>query len=95
MFKRKHTDENQRCLIENWGEDGKNVIVACLHESPLNKSFDEFLSYCEACGGNWIGMLLNGIQKLYPKVYDAIPDNMGECALVCICSTLALLGVNY
>ncbi len=86
--------EVQNCLVENWGEDGKNVIVACLHENPYNKPFKDFLSHCTACGGNWGGMLLSGIRALYPKVYEAIPDDMGVHAWACICNTLILLGVD-
>lgn len=86
--------EVQNCLVEYWGEDGKNVIVACLYEKPFNDSFKAFLSHCTACGGNWGGMLLSGIRKLYPKVYDVIPENMGVFAWACICNTLVLLGVD-
>lgn len=86
--------EVQNCLVENWGEDGKAVIVACLHEDPFNDSFESFLSHCTACGGNWGGMILSGIKELYPKVWDLIPDNMGSHAFSCICNTLILLGVD-
>lgn len=84
----------QECLVENWGEAGKNVIVACLHETPYNKPLKDFLSECTTCGGDWGGMFLSGIRKVYPKVYDAIPDDMGVFAFSCICNTLVLLGVD-
>lgn len=84
----------QNCLVENWGEDGKAVIVACLHEKPFNDTFTKFLKYCTACGGNWGGMILTGIRDLYPRVYDAIPNDMGMFAMTCICNTLVLLGVD-
>ena len=84
----------QNTLVENWGETGKAVIVACPHEKPFNDTFKNFLSHCTACGGNWGGMILTGIKELYPKVYDAIPDDMGLYAFKCICSTLLLLGVD-
>jgi len=86
--------ECQKSLVDFWGEDGKNVIVACLHEKPFNDSFKEFLKHCTACGGNWGGMLLTGVRELYPNVYDRIPDNMGIRAWACICNTLVLLGVD-
>jgi len=86
--------EAQKTLAENWGEAGENVIVACLHEAPYNKPFKDFLSECTACGGNWGGMILSGISKVYPKVYDLIPDDMGVFAFSCICNTLVLLGVD-
>lgn len=37
----------------------------------------EFLTHCTACGGNWGGMLLSGVEKLYPLVYDEIPEHLG------------------
>ena len=86
--------EAQKCLVESWGEAGKNIIVACLHEKPYNKPLEIFLSECTAYGGNWGGMILSGICKVYPKVYDAIPDDMGVFAFSCICNILILLGVT-
>ena len=84
----------QNTLVENWGEVGKAVIVACLHEKPFNDTFKNFLPHCMACGGNWGGMILSGIKELYPKVYDTISDDMGVHAFACICSTLLLLGID-
>lgn len=86
--------EVQKCLVENWGEEGKAIIVACLHEKPFNDTAKNFLSHCTACGGNWAGMILSGIKELYPKVWELIPDNMGTHAFYCICNILALLGVE-
>lgn len=86
--------EVQKCLVKNWEENGKAVIVACLHEKPFNDTFKNFLSHCTACGGNWGGMLLTGIKALYPKVWEVIPEDMGVNAFSCICNTLILLGVD-
>lgn len=86
--------ESQNTLIENWGEDGKRVIAEALHERPFNNSFTRFLSMCDACGGNWGAMLLSGIKDLFPRVYSAIPDHMGNRAFVCLCSVLILCGVD-
>ena len=86
--------EAQECFVENWGRDGKNVIAQAVHERPFNASFDKFLSYCDACGGNWGGMLLTGIKGLFPSVYEAIPSNMGSRAFSCLCNVLILCGVD-
>ena len=40
-------------VVDGWGEKGKEVVVACLHENPFNDTFDKFLDNCTACGGNW------------------------------------------
>lgn len=85
-------------LVEHWGEDGKRVIEAILNRSDRNLahglSMKGFLESCTACGGNWGGMLLTGIKRLYPTVWEAIPDNMGDYAWPCICYTLLLCGVD-
>lgn len=85
--------EIQKDLVENWGEAGKEIIVACIYEKPFNDSFSTFLKHCTACGGNWGGMLLTGLHELYPNIYELIPNDMGAKAWVCICNLLILLGV--
>ena len=77
-----------------WPDDAEKVISACDAEQPFDGTQDDFLSHCTACGGNWGGMLLTGIKALWPKVYEAIPDNMGTMAFGCLCNTLVLLGVR-
>ena len=86
--------EAQNYLVENWGEDGKKVIEAAFTVNPFNGNTKTFLDYCSACGGNWGGMFLTGIKRLYPNVYDVIPDNMGVFAFTCIAMTMRLCGVD-
>ena len=86
--------EAQDFLVEHWGEDGKRVIEAIFNIHTVPLTMKRFLDNCTACGGNWGGMLLSGIKVLYPDVWDAIPDNMGDYAWACICYTLLLLRVN-
>ena len=86
--------EAQDFLVTNWGEQGKKVIEICFRSVPFNDSFEKFLKECTACGGNWGGMLLTGIRKLWPQVYANIPDDMGVFAWACICYTLLLCGVD-
>lgn len=87
-------NERELFIIEHWGEQGKAVIEACKNVNPEPMTCKDFLSHCTACGGNWGGMLLSGINELYPAVYDAIPDDMGHQAFACISSTLILLNVD-
>ena len=86
--------EAQNYLVKNWEEDGKKVIEACFHVNPFNDTFSNFLSNCSACGGNWGGMLLTGIRKVFPTVYEVIPNDMGVFAWACLCYTLMLCGVD-
>ena len=85
-------------LVEHWGEDGKRVIEAIFnlddHNLVRGMSMREFLQSCTACGGNWGGMLLSGIKRLCPTVWNIIPNDMGTHAWGCICYTLMLLGVD-
>lgn len=84
----------QAQLITSWGDDGQRVIEEAAKVNPFNGNSKQFLEHCTACGGNWGGMLLTGIHKLYPAVWDAIPNDMGASAWACICSVLILCGVD-
>lgn len=84
----------QETLVKYWGEDGKKVIEICATVTPFNSHIKDFLSHCTTCGGDWGTMLLTGIKELWPKVWDAIPNEMGCFAWVCLCNTLVLCGVD-
>lgn len=73
---------------------GNTVLEAIDNQTTTPMTMDQFLNHCTACGGNWGGMLLTGLQKLYPEVYDAIPNEMGMFAWRCICDTLILLDIK-
>lgn len=74
-----------------WGDDA--LVTACL-ANKIPMTFDEFLTHCTCCGGDWGGMLLTGIHELYPEVWDVIPENMGWNPFHTICAMLVLLGVK-
>lgn len=84
--------EMYQMLSERWGDE----VVLAIHNAPkqTGMTFKSFLDHCTACGGNWGGMLLTGIQHFWPEVYDAIPEKMGHHAWECICATIRLLGVD-
>lgn len=84
----------QNALVDHWGEDGKKVIEACFNANATKMTNNEFLDHCSACGGNWGGMFLSGIKRLYPNVWDAIPNNMGSHAIICIFSVMTLLKIE-
>ena len=87
-------NEAREALLRWWGDDGKKVIVAAFNADTRKMTMKEFLDNCVACGGNWGGMLLSGLKRLYPTVWDAVPNDMGDYAWACICYTLLLCGVN-
>ena len=82
---------NEREFIANqWGV---SVLAIIDQQGTAPMTMKDFLSHCTACGGNWGGMLLTGIKKLWPDVWEAIPDDMGVFAWRCLCDTLTVLGV--
>lgn len=87
-------EEAQRTLVENWEDQGKEVIALAFKARKFDGDMKTWLSFCTTCGGNWGGMLLSGVRNLYPEVWEAIPEDMGVFAWNCICNLLILLGVR-
>lgn len=69
-------------------------VIAAAKPYNFDGTFGDFLSDCTACGGNWGGMILTGIKKLFPAVWDAIPEDMGDNAFIHLSYTLILCGVD-
>ena len=63
-------DEAQRILVENWGDQGKEVIALAFKVRKFDGDMKAWLKFCTACGGNWGGMLLTGVRDLYPEVWE-------------------------
>ena len=84
----------QEMLVKRWGIRGEQVIAEAVRAERKPLTFKQFLDNCTACGGNWGGMFLTGIYKLWPDVWKAIPDHMGVHAWSCLCSVLVLCGVD-
>ena len=61
----------------------------------------EFLNNCTACGGNWVAMLLSGIERVFPENYESVVaeveeigfGNGGVLAFAYICEWLEKNGV--
>lgn len=83
----------ENTLREYWGDSSEPVMIAIESQERKPMTTDEFMSHCVACGGDWGAMLLTGIKKLWPAVYDAIPAKMGRHAFFALCEVLNLLGV--
>ena len=82
---------SRELIKSEWGE---NILAIIDNQDKVNMTMKDFVSkHCTQCGGNWGGMLLTGINNLWPKVYDAIPNDMGIFAFSCICSVCELLGI--
>ena len=87
--------EYREQLQKLWGDSAEKVLNAIDNTTITPMSGKEFLSHCTTCGGNWVGMLLTGIQELYPTVWDAIPDDMGINAWGAICTVCTLLQIKF
>ena len=94
MINYKDIIDAQEMLVKHWGVYGEQVIAEAVRAERKPMTFKQFLDNCTACGGNWGGMLLTGINKLWPDVWKAIPDEMGIQAWGCLCSVLVLCGVG-
>ena len=81
-------------LAAVWKDDGAKVLAEIDATTTTPMTIKEFLDHCTLCGGNWGGMLLTGIRKLYPAVWEAIPDDMGIYAWNAICTVCTLLDIK-
>lgn len=84
----------QDYVVEKWEENGKKVVTACYYSRKKVMSNKEFLDNCTACGGDWGAMLLTGIKRLFPQVWEAIPNDMGMYAFIVLLNVLILCGVD-
>ena len=84
-------------LQERWGVDVASRVIYECDYVYFGGNCAEFLDHCTTCGGNWVGMYLTGIERLYPAVYAALPDKLGRNgveALENLAYVLQLCGVN-
>lgn len=77
-----------------WENDGTKVLAAIDTITTTPMTMKEFLDHCITCGGDWGNMLLSGIRKLYPTVWEAVPDDMGIYAWGAICTLCTLLNIS-
>ena len=94
MINYKDIIDAQEMLVKYWGTSGEKVIAETVRAERKPMTSKQFIDNCTACGGNWGGMLLTGIHKLWPDVWETIPDDMGIQAWGCLCSVLMLCGVD-
>ena len=84
-------------IINLWGEENGYKVIEAIHFAPkVEMNWNDFLSLCTACGGNWVGMIASGIKQLSQEVYDALPDKLGDPfkAFATLCNIANMLGVE-
>ena len=78
---------------ERWGDEvAEQILLANKHPMSLELYLKQF---CVTCGGNWGSWFLSGVKKLWPMVYEAIPDDMGYDAFGTICHLLGCLSILW
>lgn len=85
---------NDELIVAIWEESGIKVLQAIENQNITPMKASEFIKLCTACGGDWGGMLLTGLKDLYPQVWEAIPEDMGELAWAGITTVLTLLKIE-
>lgn len=81
-------------VVAAWGLPGFTIVQVCNAIKAPRMTYEDFLSHCTACGGDWGAMLLSGIHELYPLIWDLIPDDMGVNAFGVICNVMRLLNIR-
>lgn len=81
-------------VLVAWGESGNDIINAAFNDH-LKTTFSEFMCECSGCNGNWVDIIISGIDKAYPEVYSVLPKNLGPDSLEILTKVLILCGVEF
>ena len=81
-------------VLVAWGESGNDIINAAFNDHS-KITFSEFMRACSGCNGNWVDIIISGIDKTYPEVYSALPVNLGPDSLEILTKVLILCGVEF
>ena len=81
-------------VLVAWGESGNDIVNAAFNDH-LKITFSDFMCECSGCNGNWVDIIISGIDKLYPEVYSTLPENLGPDALEILTKVLILCGVEF
>lgn len=81
-------------VLVAWGESGNDIINAAFNDH-LKTTFSEFMRECSGCNGNWVDIIISGIDKAYPEVYSVLPENLGPDSLEILTKVLILCGVEF
>jgi hypothetical protein len=80
-------------VLVEWGESGRDIVNAAFKEHK-KLTFAGFMSECKACGGDWVAMILSGMERIYPEVYVTLPAIFGQEAVDGLIKILILCGVE-
>ena len=82
--------------------DEKTVMELDIIQNRIHCDLRLFLDHCTACGGDWVSMLLSGIEECYPYDYirlktecDEINGNSGASEFMHICDFLSTVITDW
>ena len=81
-------------VLVAWGESGKDIINTAFKEHE-KLTFESFMSECKGCDGDWVAIILSGMERVYPEVYSTLPPIFGQEALDGLTKILILCGVEF
>lgn len=81
-------------VLVEWGESGKDIVNAAFKEHS-KITFSEFMCACKGCDGDWVAIILSGMERIYPEVYSTLPTIFGQEALDGLTKILILCGVEF
>ena len=76
------------------GESGKDIVNAAFKEHS-KITFSEFMCSCKGYGGDWVAIILSGMERIYPEVYSTLPATFGQEALDGLTKIFILCGVEF
>ena len=79
-------------ILGIWGESGEEILEEIRNSKQFTSGLSSFMRNCT--GYDWNGVILTGLEKLYPNVYAAIPEEMGKFGFTGLVCVLNLLGIN-
>ena len=81
-------------VLVAWGKSGNDIINAAFNDHS-KITFSEFMCSCSGCNGNWVDIIISGIDKTYPEVYSTLPENLGPDSLEILTKVLILCGDEF
>ena len=81
-------------VLVAWGDSGNDIVNAAFNDHS-KITFSEFMGACSGCNGDWVDIIISGIDKLYPEVYSTLPENLGPDSLEILTKVLILCGVEF
>lgn len=82
-------------VLVELGESGNDIINAAFNDHS-KIAFSEFMCACSGCNGDWVEIVISGIERLYPEVFSVLPTSLlKQGSLEILTKVLILCGVEF